>query len=191
MFILRCYSMTKKYENFITTEFTVFDVETSGLDPLKDDILEIAAIKFKGKEAVGRFESLVQPTKAITLEVEKIHGLNEIYLLVNGRRVDEAVKNFLEFIGDSIIVGHNIKEFDWLFILRQIKKLFLPLPVNKLIDTLELSRQLLSLPAYNLTSVAKNFGISHHSAHRAMPDVEVNAKVFIELMEMLLNKQAG
>ncbi|MEK7653034.1 MAG: 3'-5' exonuclease [Patescibacteria group bacterium] len=178
--------MNEKYQNFLTAEFTVFDIETSGLDPRRDEILEIAAIKFKGKEEMGRFESLIQPTKAISPEVEKIHGLNEIYLLVNGRRSDEAIKNFLAFCARTIIVGHNIKEFDWLFILNHLKKNSLPSPANKFIDTLELSRRILSLPTYSLSNVAQNFGLEHRNAHRAMPDVEVNAQVFIQLMEKLL-----
>ena len=170
------------------TDFTVFDLETSGLNPENDEILEIAALKLKGKDIAGRFEALVQPTKAISLEVEKVHGLNEIFLLVNGRSIKDVLSDFIDFIGDSIIVGHNIKEFDWLFVLNQLKKLSLPTSSNKLIDTLELSRKLINLPKYNLSEVAKYFNFEHNGAHRAMPDVEVNAKIFIELMEMLLNK---
>ncbi|MFA5029127.1 MAG: 3'-5' exonuclease [Patescibacteria group bacterium] len=177
--------MQEKYQNFLETVFTVFDVETSGLDPFKDEVLEIAALKTKGKEIVDRFEALIQPTKPVTPEVEKIHGLNEIYLLVNGRNANQVFRDFLDFAGDSIIVGHNIKEFDWLFVLNQARRLNWPSPGNKLIDTLELSRKLLSLPAYNLTSVAKSLGFEHNNAHRAMPDVEVNTKIFWELMERL------
>lgn len=181
--------MKDKYQNYLNSEFTVFDIETSGLDPVKDQILEIAAIKFNGRDESNRFEALIQPVKAITPEVENIHGLNEIYLLINGRREDEVIKEFLEFISQSIVVGHNIKEFDWLFILDHIEKKSLPKPQNKLIDTLELSRQLLSLPAYNLGKVANHFNFEHKNAHRAMPDVEVNARVFLSLMELLLDKK--
>jgi DNA polymerase III epsilon subunit family exonuclease len=168
------------------TEFTVFDIETSGLDPARDDVLEIAGLKMRGSEIIGRFEELIQPTRGIPPEVEKIHGLNEIFLLVNGRGCQEVLDDFLKFIGETIVVGHNIKEFDWLFILNHFNRQHLPLPQNKLIDTLELSRKLLSLPQYNLTSVAKHFGQEHKNAHRAMADVEVNAKVFVGLMEKML-----
>jgi DNA polymerase III alpha subunit (gram-positive type) len=58
-----------------------------------------------------------------------------------------------------------------------------------MIDTLELSRKLLSLPQYNLTAVARHFGHENRNAHRAMPDVEVNAKVFVNLMEQMLKVQ--
>ena len=87
------------------------------------------------------------------------------------------------------MVGHNIREFDWIFILNHAKKFNLALPENKIIDTLELSRKLLSLPRYNLTEVAKSFGWEHKNAHRAMPDVEMNAKVFVELMELLFKRE--
>jgi DNA polymerase-3 subunit alpha (Gram-positive type) len=182
-------NLTVKYQKFLDTNFTVFDIETSGLDPLRDEILEIAALKFKGKEITGRFEALIQPSRAIPPEVEKIHGLNELYLLVNGRSAKEVMNDFMAFSAGSIIVGHNIKEFDWLFVLNYLQKYALAFPENKLIDTLELARRLLALPNFTLTNVAKHFGFEHNNAHRAMTDVEINAKVFGELMEILLGKE--
>ena len=179
--------MTEKYKKFLETDFVVFDIETSGLDPIRDEILEIAAIRLAGDREIDRFEALIQPTRPVTPEVEKIHGLNELYLLVNGRRLEEVIGEFMEFLGGSIVSGHNIRGFDWLFILEHFKKRNQPSPENKIIDTLELSRQLLPLPAYNLASVAGHFGFEHKNAHRAMPDVEVNTKVFLKLMELLLN----
>ena len=100
-------------------------------------------------------------------------------------------KEFLDFSSQAIIVGHNIKEFDWLFILNHLKKISRPEPGNKLIDTLELSRKLLKLPTYNLTSVAKHFGLEHANAHRAMADVEINARIFLLLMDLLLGQKDG
>ena len=79
--------LEEKYKKFLETEFTVFDIETSGLDPFKDEILEIAGIKMCGPEEISRFEFLIQPTRAIPPDVEKINGLNEIFLLVNGSKV--------------------------------------------------------------------------------------------------------
>src|SRR3989338_11268592 len=181
--------MNNKYDKFLTTDLTVFDVETSGLNPEKDDVLEIAALKLKGQEIIGRLELLAQPTKSIPLEAERVHGLNEVYLLVNGENIDKVIKKFLEFLGNSIVVGHNIREFDWLFILYYTKKFKWPQPENKIIDTLELSRKLLSLPSNTLANVANYFGFEHKDAHRAMPDVEMNAKVFLKLMELLLNQK--
>lgn len=177
----------QKYRNFLQTEFTVFDLETSGLYPEKDEVLEIAAIKFKGKDETGRFEKLIRPLKPVPAEAEKVHGLNEIFLLANGEPVDKVMGEFMRFAGDSIVVGHNIRQFDWLFILGHHQRNSLPLPENKLIDTLELSRKLLALPSYTLINVAKHFGLEHVNAHRAMPDVEFNAKVFMRLMEMMLS----
>lgn len=183
--------MTEKYQNFLKTEFVVFDIETSGLDPVKDEVLEIAGLKLIGEKEAARFEALIQPTKPVLPEVEKVHGLNEIFLLVNGRSGAEVIGDFLDFVGGAIIVGHNIRGFDWLFILEHLKKKNQSLPANKMIDTLELSRQLLPLPSYNLSSVAGHFGLEHKNAHRAMPDVEINAKVFLELMKLLLNPPAA
>jgi len=178
--------LEEKHRRFLETEFTVFDLETSGLYPDKDEILEIAGFKMRGPEEIGRFEILIQPTRAISPEVEKINGLNEIFLLVNGKKAKEAIGEFLQFVGSTIVVGHNIKDFDWPFVMSHSKKHNLALPPSALIDTLHLSRQLLSLPKYNLTEVARHFGFENRNAHRAMPDVEVNAKVFVELMNKML-----
>ncbi|MBP6943173.1 MAG: 3'-5' exonuclease [Candidatus Buchananbacteria bacterium] len=180
--------MHEKYLKFLETDFVVFDIETSGLDPLKDEILEIAAVKLRGRDTLATYEQLVRPTKAIPPEVAKINGLNEIFLLANGCPIKEMIPKFLEFIDGSIIVGHNIKEFDWLFVSTWIKKCGLQLPADvKFIDTLELSRKLLRLPKYNLGAVGAHYGHKIENAHRALPDTEFNAKVFIELMEQLLN----
>jgi DNA polymerase III epsilon subunit family exonuclease len=176
----------EKYQNFLQTEFTVFDLETSGLYPERDEILEIAAIRLKGPNELARFEKLIRPIKPVPPEAEKIHGLNEIFLIINGEPSANVLKEFLDFSAGSIVVGHNIKEFDWLFILENCRKNSFPMPDNKMIDTLELSRKLLSLPSYTLVNVAKHFGLEHVNAHRAMPDVEFNAKVFLQLMEKLL-----
>ena len=182
----RAEQLEEKYKKFLETEFTVFDLETSGLYPDKDEILEIAGIKMRGPEEIARWEMLIQPTRPIAPEVEKINGLNELFLLVNGKKSKEVVAEFLQFVGASIVVGHNIRDFDWPFVLNHAKKHALAQPQNALIDTLHLSRQLLSLPRYNLTEVARSFGYENRNAHRAMPDVEVNAKVFIELMNKML-----
>lgn len=180
--------MHEKYQKFLETEFTVFDVETSGLDPLKDEILEVAAVRLRGKETVGTYEALIRPTKSIPPEVTKINGLNEIFLLANGRPIKDIMAEFFQFIDGSIIVGHNIKDFDWLFVSVWAKKTGLLLPADvKFIDTLELSRKMLALPKYNLGAVGKSFGLNLENAHRALPDTKFNAEVFIELMERLLN----
>jgi DNA polymerase III epsilon subunit family exonuclease len=177
--------LEEKYQKFLETEFTVFDIETSGLDPLKDEVLEIAGLKMKGPLEIDRFEMLLRPTRSIPPEVEKIHGLNEFFLLVNGQDGREVINEFLKFIKDSMVVGHNIIGFDWLFIQNYSKKYSFGLPQNNLIDTLLLARKILVLPQYNLTAVARSFGFENRNAHRAMPDVEVNAQVFVKLMEKM------
>ncbi len=181
--------MEQKYQTFLKTEFTVFDIETSGLNPVKDEILEIAALKLKGPKTAEKFQSLIQPSRPIPDEVEKIHGLNEIFLLVNGEKPEQTLKKFFNFIKGTILVGHNIKEFDWLFIINQAKKKSLTPPEVKFIDTLELAKKILPIPGFNLSKVAEHFGLKHQNAHRAMPDVEINTLVFLKIMEKILQEK--
>ncbi len=182
--------MHEKYQKFLITDFVVFDIETTGLDPVNHEIVEIAACRVRNGEIVERFEALIAPTKGVPREVEKIHGLNEIFLLVNGQEARKAMTNFVKFVGDNIVVGHNIRDFDWLFVTNHLKRLSLGIMQNKMIDTLELTRKLLRLPKNNLGEVAKYFGYEPKVAHRAMADVETNALVFVKLMELLLNSES-
>jgi len=182
--------MHEKYQKFLVTDFTVFDIETSGLDPLKDEVLEIAGVRLRGKETVGTFEALIRPTRPVSPEITKINGLTELFLLANGQESKAVLQDFINFSVGSIFVGHNIKDFDWKFVDVWAKKMNLTLPADvKFIDTLELSRKMLSLPRYNLATVGKHFNFELINAHRALPDTEFNAKVFIALMEQMLNSQ--
>jgi len=101
----------------------------------------------------------------------------------NGKWAEEVFPKFTEFVGDAVLVGHNIRRFDFPFIQAHYSRLGLPLLTNDLLDTLELSRSVLRLPNHKLGTIATHFQISTAGAHRAMADVIMTREVLRRLLQ--------
>lgn len=124
----------------LNTTFVVFDIETTGFNPIRDEIIEIGAVKVKDFKIIDRFSALINPQKIISNEIIKLTGItNE--MLIDKPKIDVVLPKFLEFIGDAPVVAHNAK-FDTGFIREKSKNLNLNFE-NTIIDTLTLSRWLL------------------------------------------------
>ena len=91
--------------------YVVFDLETTGLSPTADEIIELSAIKVKNQKAVQTFSTLVKPSRPIPSGATAINGITN-QMVANSPSICEAVKNFLDFIGNEVLVGHNIHSFD-------------------------------------------------------------------------------
>ncbi|GHO88007.1 exonuclease domain-containing protein [Dictyobacter formicarum] len=156
------------------------DLETTGLHPEQDAILEIAAVKFQGTEIIDTLETFVAPGRSIPYRVQRLTGIKPEHLI--GAPPFSAVANKLQhFLGDFPIVGHSIP-FDAGFLrMRGIAR------SNPLIDTFELATVLLpSLVSYNLGQVAEALGVRvPHDRHRAMVDTVLAMEVFNALHQRL------
>ncbi|GLV59952.1 DNA polymerase III subunit epsilon [Dictyobacter sp. S3.2.2.5] len=156
------------------------DLETTGLHPEQDTILEIAAVKFQGTEIIDTLETFVAPGRSIPYRVQRLTGIKPEHLA--GAPPFSAVANKLQyFLGDLPIVGHSIP-FDAGFLrMRGIAR------TNPLIDTFELATVLLpSLVSYNLGQVAEALGVRvPHDRHRAMVDTVLAMEVFNALHQRL------
>src|SRR5512134_3777992 len=97
--------------------FVALDLETTGLDPDRDTILEIGAVKFKGSRIEGEYATLVNPGRPIPPFVARLTGINDA-MVANAPPIRQALPALREFVGDAIIVGHNIK-FDLAFLRKQ------------------------------------------------------------------------
>jgi DNA polymerase III epsilon subunit family exonuclease len=163
-------------------EFVVLDVETTAIKPENGYIVDLAAIRIRNGEVVDRFESLVNPGGAII--GHQVHGISNDDV-ANAPTAADALPRLIEWIGDAAVVAHNAS-FDLPFILRH-----LPTDVRwepkAVYDTLELAYQLYpDAGAYKLSDLVRFvFGRDHVTAHRAMPDAEVTAELFIELTSNL------
>ncbi len=156
------------------------DLETTGLHPEQDTILEIAAVKFQGTEVIETFETFVAPGRSIPYRVQRLTGIKPEHL-VGAPSFSSIAKKLQAFLGDFPIVGHSIP-FDMGFLRpKGIAR------TNPLIDTFELATVLLpSLTSYNLGQVAQALDIPvPQDRHRAMVDTVLAMEVFLVLHQHL------
>ena len=98
----------------VTEDYTVVDLEMTGLTPKQDKIIEIGAVKVRGRKVIDTYGTLVKSARPIPDRVSKLTGItNE--MMENGMGEDQAIQTLLSFIGDDVIVGHNIS-FDYSFL---------------------------------------------------------------------------
>jgi DNA polymerase III epsilon subunit family exonuclease len=156
------------------------DLETTGLHPEQDAILEIAAVKFQDAEIIDTFETFVASGRSIPYRVQRLTGIKPEHL-AGAPHFSAIARKLSSFLEDYPIVGHSIP-FDVSFL--RLKGLA---RTNPLIDTFELATVLLpSLASYNLGQVAESLGISvPHDRHRAMVDTVLAMDVFIALHQRL------
>jgi DNA polymerase III epsilon subunit len=167
-------------------EFVIFDTETTGLEPQSGDrIVEIAAIRFRGKEKLAVFENLVNPKRDISEGAFSVNGITQ-EMLKGAPEIKEVLPQFLEFSRGSCLCSYNAA-FDLGFLNNELKVLggsqLKDLPV---VDILKMARILLpGLQRYALWAVAENLGITRKQLHRALEDVELTAEVFYKLRDIL------
>src|SRR3989338_1633845 len=175
--------------DLLKTEFCIFDVETTGLSPVDGDrIVEIATIKVSSLKSVARFHSLINPEREIPFGASEINGItNE--MIADAPKSREVLPAFLEFLGDAVIVGHNVK-FDLSFLCYELSLLGRWLrEKTTVIDTLKMARNLLPQRGrYPLWSVADGLGIKWDQEHRAMSDAELTVEVFLRLVKTMGKK---
>jgi len=175
--------LSRMQTNLLPSEYVVVDVETTGFKPEEGHVVvEVAAQKIKGASVVGQYQSLVKADRPMPPECTKISGIDDALLLREGKAVLTVFPQLREFIGMSVLIGHNVP-FDIGFLNSHFRKLNLQLLVNQTLDTLELSRRYLIIPSYSLESVARYLKIPQPVAHRAMADVDTTRQVFLKLIE--------
>jgi DNA polymerase III subunit epsilon len=165
------------------TTFVVVDLETTGGSANSDAITEIGALKLRGGELLGRIESLVNPGVPIPPMITILTGITESMVLP-APRVAEILPAFLEFAGDAVIVGHNIR-FDCAFLDAALVAHGYPRLTNRRVDTLALARRLVrdEIPNLRLHTLARHFRTSIEPTHRAYADAAATAEVLHALLE--------
>ena len=170
-------------EQTLQDSFVVFDIETTGFSAANDKIIEIGAVKVERGEIVDRFSTFVNPTVPIPFKITNLTGITD-EMVIDAPKIDVVLPEFLEFVGDSVLVAHNAG-FDVGFIEQNCKELGLKCEYTYL-DTVALARVLLTtLAKYTLDNVAKALGISLENHHRAVDDAGATAEIFVKFIEML------
>jgi len=153
------------------------DIETTGLDPQNDAILEIGAVRFNGKRIEAEWSTLLNPGRPIPSFITQLTGINNEMVRL-APKVREVLPDLVDFVGDLPVLGHSVR-FDLSFLQRCGV-----LKDNDVIDTYELAAVLLPTASrYNLGALGQAQGILLPASHRALDDARVTHALFVELFE--------
>jgi DNA polymerase-3 subunit epsilon/ATP-dependent DNA helicase DinG len=156
------------------------DLETTGLDPRKDAIIEIGAVRFNGSRVEAEWSSLVNPNRPIPAFVSQLTGISDA-MVVKAPPIHAVQQELVDFVGDRPILGHNV-QFDVAF-LRQLG-IF---KANTTIDTYELASVLMPTAGrYRLGILGQEMGILLPGTHRALDDARLTHAVLMDLYQKAL-----
>lgn len=157
-------------------DFIVCDLETTGLDPTVDKIIEVGLVRLEQGEITGKYHTLVNPGLALPLKIKRLTGITDSDLTA-APQLTSVLPEILEFIGEEAIAGHNIN-FDLGFLTAARGAPF----SNPVFDTLELARIVApDAPGFRLESLCTMFNISTEGKHRALEDALAAAYLINEL----------
>lgn len=169
--------------NLYAKDYVVFDLETTGLSPETDEIIEISGIKVRNGQVDSDFSTLVNPGRPIPYSATNINGITD-EMVRNAPMLKEALENFLNFAGEDILVGHNIHSFDMKFLCAGARRELQRKINNTYVDTLYLARNLLPLTKFRLTDIAAYFRLDTKGAHRALQDCMMNQQCYEKMREL-------
>jgi DNA polymerase-3 subunit epsilon len=195
--------------------FVVFDLETTGLDPKKDKIVEIGAVKFDRNGIIARFSVLINPGIPMPYAASQVNHITD-EMLKDKPALKDVLPDFIRFIDGAILMAHN-SGFDCGFINEALSKCYTevkksddqsyqpsllddeippeqtqrwnaPYPAmpNHIIDTIPLAKQ--AFPGrykYNLQDLSRDLGIQSIDAHRAEDDARVCMEIFLKCVEQM------
>lgn len=154
------------------------DIETTGLDPKKDAIIEIAAVRFNGRRIEDKWTTLVNPNRHIPEQITQLTGIDDA-MVRQAPRIQDVIPDLQAFVGNLPVLGQNVR-FDLGFLQK-----YGILNLNPVVDTYEMASVLLpSASRYNLGALGQLLGVPLPATHRAMDDTLVTHGVFIRLMDL-------
>lgn len=169
-------------ENYKKDKVVIFDVEATGLSVKNDYVIQIAGVKLKDGEIVEVFDRYIKAPISVG-NSEEVHKISDEYLAKYGEDAEVVFKDFLHFIKDCILCGHNIKRYDLKILAYNYKKYGLNFPDYQSFDTLLLTKIFYkNLPSYRLENLCKSLQLNHQSTHNALDDVKANAHLFNKLI---------
>jgi DNA polymerase-3 subunit epsilon len=163
--------------------FVVLDLETTGGSPTACAITEVGALKFRGGECLGTFQTLVNPGVAIPPEIVYLTGITEA-MVGPAPSIEGVLPSLVEFIGDGVVVGHNVG-FDMRFLQTNLSRHGYARLTNNLVDTCTLARRLVrdEVPDCKLRTLALHFRTVANPRHRAFDDACATSELLHDLLE--------
>lgn len=162
-------------------EYVTLDLETTGLEPKRDRIIEIGAVKVSNGVVIGEYTTLIDPQLEIPERISKLTGISNG--MVQGKPlIQKVLGEFLEFCGDLPLLGHNIL-FDYSFVKHQAVNCGLEFE-KEAVDTLKIARAVLpDLPSRSLQNLRQHFEIPQGDAHRALEDARTTYHLYERLFQ--------
>ena len=162
--------------------FVFFDIETTGLSPRTDGIIEIAGLRLSPRQGLKEsFQALVRIDRPVPAIITRMTGISD-HMLRDQDPIDTILPRFLDFVRDVPLVAYNV-QFDMGFLKAAARRMGREVP-NLSICALELARRRLPrLPNHKLATVASHLGVTADQTHRALDDCEMGLRVFETLMK--------
>ncbi|KRL90417.1 exonuclease domain-containing protein [Lactobacillus kalixensis] len=167
------------------SDYTLIDIETTGLSPFRDRVTELGGIKVRNGEIVDEYSHLVaySGSNKVPAFITKLNGITEEKIVNEGVAVDEAIHDFRNFIGDDVIIGYNVN-FDLNFVYDLAKKYGEALLTNDYVDVLRLARAYYPKERHNrLIDCMQRAGIAQVEQHRGLDDSIDTKKVYDDFRE--------
>ena len=172
------------FNSKIISDYVVVDLETTGLSPERDRIIEIAAVKVENDAVTDKFSTLVNPHRHIDSYITSITGIDDS-MVKNAPDIGEAMPAFLKFLGDMPILGHNVIRFDLRFL-----QAVCPLEAY-CVDTLDIANHMhTGSLGRSLNALCSRFGVINDNAHRALSDCLATHGVYQKMKELYREKGA-
>lgn len=164
----------------IIKDYVSFDLETTGFGKTAE-IIDIGAVKVRNLEIVDTFSELVKPAHYISNQITELTGISQ-QDVINCRSVKDVLSDFVDFIGDDVLIGHNIASFD-LPIIKRVAANVLGVQLEpKYIDTMRLVKPCMGLCDRKLQTALDHYGIINTRAHRAFEDSKATHELYIALL---------
>lgn len=169
----------------LPNNYVVVDLETTGLDYMWDDIIEISAVRFHDGIETARFEQLVAVGYELPTFITSLTGITDD-MLIGCPHIDEAIGECAKFIGDDIVIGHNVT-FDAHFLSHAYQKYLGTEFDNPCIDTMRIARKLLQdLKHHRLKDLAEHYNIAYTGAHRSGIDCNITNACYQQMRSSIL-----
>jgi DNA polymerase-3 subunit epsilon len=170
------------------SEYVVVDVETTGMRPLSDRVIEVAAIRLTNSggrvHPVAEFATLVNPEQGLPPTITRLTGITE-EMVARAPRFADIADELAAFLGPRVLVAHNAR-FDLAFLNAEFGRVYERHVGNPQLCTLALSRRLFpELPNHRLPTLARYMGVDLDRWHRASSDAWATARIFLRLLEQL------
>lgn len=170
----------------MTDSYVCIDLETTGLDPRRDKIIEIGVVRIERGETVGEWETFVNPGRELPERIVELTGIHDRDLS-GAKPIGEVLPELFDFLGEDVLLGHGIL-FDFSFLKKAAVNERLSFE-RQGIDTLKIARKYLkNLESRSLGALCKHYEIPH-SAHRALGDARATAVLYQKLAEEFQEKE--